>query len=409
MYIKRKIEYQINSYLNSPEIIAIVGPRQCGKTTLLKHIAQGLPDQTFISFEDIRILQMFEGDIDNFISLYVKGKKYLFIDEFQYSKKGGKKLKFIFDSEKIKVFISGSSSIDLTVHALKYLVGRILIFNLYQFDFEEFIECKNPKMIPLLKSGVVSESEHLKLVSFYEEYAIYGGYPRVVLSDNTEEKKEVLKNIFSTYFLREVKDILGLIDDYKLSRLIEHLAAITGNLIDYKNLSIVSEFTYKSLKKYINFLEKTFICHFIKPYFRNKTVEIVKNPKVFFCDNGLRNSIVNDFRGITNRSDGGALLENAVFQDLLRTGKNVKYWRTKKKQEVDFIVESENKALFAFEVKLAFGSHDTDNLNIFAKKYQDAKKALIYFNRNDSLNEVKKFTAYSVCGINFDHLTREAG
>src|ERR1019366_1105939 len=97
MYISRKIEYQIQASLKSKEIIAIVGPRQCGKTTLLKHIAEGLNDTNFISFDDLKTLQMFEHDIESFIVTYVKGKKHLFIDEFQYAKEGGKKLKYIYD------------------------------------------------------------------------------------------------------------------------------------------------------------------------------------------------------------------------------------------------------------------------------------------------------------------------
>ena len=102
MYIKRKIESTILKYLESPEIIAIVGPRQCGKTTLLRKIFEIVGGE-FISFEDKTALNMFNKDIENFIKLYVNGKKFLFIDEFQYAKQGGKKLKYIYDFNKIKM------------------------------------------------------------------------------------------------------------------------------------------------------------------------------------------------------------------------------------------------------------------------------------------------------------------
>src|SRR3989344_1015725 len=107
MHIKRKLEDKILKYIDSPEIIAIVGPRQCGKTTLLSRIFQGLRTGAgeFISFEDQKILGMFEKNLDDFISIYVKGKECLFIDEFQYAKNGGKKLKYIFDLHKIKIYI----------------------------------------------------------------------------------------------------------------------------------------------------------------------------------------------------------------------------------------------------------------------------------------------------------------
>ena len=409
MYIKRRIEYQIKESLKAKEIIAIVGPRQCGKTTLLKHIASELDSVTFISFDDMKVLQMFDQDIESFIEIYVKNNKYLFIDEFQYAKEGGKKLKYIYDSNEIKMFISGSSAIDLTIHAVKYLVGRVFIYNLYQFDFEEFLQAKKPELLPILKkqkktfeSGKISDISnvlHKEFVNLYEEYAIYGGYPRVVLENNNVEKINILKSIFSTYFLREVRDILGLIDDYKMSKLVKGLALQVGNLIDYHNLEITSEFKFRPLKGYINFLEKTFICSFIKPYFMNKAVEIIKNPKVFFFDTGMRNIIIDDFRGLVERPDGGALLENTVFQELVKSGRNIKYWRTKQKQEVDFIVEGSNRALSAFEVKMDYDSNEMKNLNLFVEKYPTARKTMLYFKRKENYKNSDtsiKYPVYSV-------------
>lgn len=409
MYIKRKIEYQIQESLKSKEIIAVVGPRQCGKTTLLKHIASSLNDTNFISFDDIKALQMFEQDIETFIATYVKGKSYLFIDEFQYVKEGGKKLKYIYDSNEIKMFISGSSAIDLTIHAVKYLVGRVFVFNLYQFDFEEFIQAKKPEFVPLLReqkeifiSGKVSRISgvlHNEIADLYQEYAVYGGYPKVVLENDRNEKIKILRAIFSTYFLREVRDILGLIDDYKMTKLIKALALQTSNLIDYRDLGNVSEFLYRPLKGYINFLEKTFICAFIRPYFMNKTLEIVKNPKVFFFDTGMRNIIIDDFRNLADRPDGGALLENTVFTELIKSGKEVKYWRTKQKQEVDFVIEGESRTLSAFEVKMNYDSGETKGLNLFVEKYPMTKIALLYFKRNDETKGLDKSIKYPVYSV----------
>jgi hypothetical protein len=409
MYIKRKLEYQIQASLKSKEIIAIVGPRQCGKTTLLNHIAKDLGDMNFISFDDMKILRMFDQNVDDFIDLYVKNKKYLFIDEFQYAKDGGRKLKYIYDFNDIKIFISGSSAIDLTIHAVKYLVGRVFVFNLYQFDFEEFIQARKPELVSLLKkqkeafiSGKASEISdilHEGFADLYEEYAVYGGYPKVVLEGDKNEKIKILRAIFNTYFLREVRDILGLIDDYRMSRLVQALALQTSNLVDYGKIGVISEYAYPTLKKYINFLEKTFICSFIRPYFMNKSVEIVKNPKVFFFDTGMRNIIIDDFRNLADRPDGGALLENAVFAELIKGDKSVKYWRTKQKQEVDFIIEGKNRVLSAFEVKMNYDSGEMKNLNLFVEKYPQAIKAVLYFKRSGKFMDAEgsfKYPVYSI-------------
>lgn len=369
MYIKRKLEGTILKYLDTPEIIAIVGPRQSGKTTILNKIFSSLEKAVFLSFDDKKTLNLFENDIDNFREIYAKNSAYLFIDEFQYAEKGGQKLKYIFDknkeeNRKVKIFISGSSAIDLAINAAKYLVGRVFIFNLYPLDFEEYLQYRNEKLLPLFKEGneCFKNSEkielngvaHALILKHFDDYALYGGYPRAVLAESVEEKKEVLKNIYNTYFLREVRDVLGLIDDYKLEKLIRALALQIGNLIDYGELGVLSEYSYPTLKKYLNFLEKTFICSLVRPFYTNKRIEIVKNPKVYFFDSGLRNYIVNDFRPLDERGDSGGLLENAVFEQLVKNGYSFNYWRTKQKQEVDFILHLANGRELALEIKNIF-------------------------------------------------------
>lgn len=408
MYIKRDLEDKILKYINTPEIIAVIGPRQCGKTTLLSHIFKKLGEGEFVSFEDQKILNMFEKNIDDFIEIYVKNKKYLFIDEFQYSKNGGKKLKYIYDLHKIKIFISGSSAIDLTINALKFLVGRIFIFNLYPLDFEEFLNYKDTKYAGILGESrkkfaslspfTIGEDTHNILLKYYEEFILFGGYPRVVIAESKEEKIEVLKNIYNTYFLREVRDILGLIDDYKLSKLLKSLAFQIGNLIEYKELSVLSEYAYPTLKKYLNFLEKTFICSFIKPYFTNKRVEIVKNPKVYFFDTGIRNFIINDFRGFDDRPDTGALLENGVFQQLLKKDYKINYWRTKKQHEIDFIVFPSDQKELALEVKNRLTKTSSPSLNNFKKMHPDIRTVFIYKNIDPSIN-INIYPSYPIYAL----------
>ena len=399
MYVKRKLEDTILKYIDTPEIIAVVGPRQSGKTTLLNKIFSGLKRTECVSFDDKKILNLFENDIDSFREMYAKNLAYLFIDEFQYAKNGGQKLKYIFDqnkkeNKKVKIFISGSSAIDLVINATKYLVGRVFIFNLYPFDFEEYLRYHDKNLLPLFlngnkcfkngeKFGMSQETQNLMLKHF-DKYVLYGGYPRVVLSKSVEEKKEVLKNIYNTYFLREVRDILGLIDDYKLEKLIRGLSLQIGNLIDYGELGILSEYSYPTLKKYLNFLEKTFVCSRIRPFYKNKRIEIVKNPKVYFFDTGLRNYIADDFRSLENRGDLGGLLENAVFGQLVKNEYSFNYWRTKQKQEVDFILRLSGGRELGLEVKNNFKEiprafftiksiHKKMNLAVVARKRCDQK------------------------------------
>ncbi|MBU4257473.1 AAA family ATPase [Patescibacteria group bacterium] len=402
MYIKRNLEGRISDFLSAPEIIAIVGARQSGKTTLINHLMGKLNGAVAVSFEDQSVLKMFEKNIDDFINIYVKGNKYLFIDEFQYAKSGGKILKYIFDTQKIKIIITGSSAIDLTIRAVKYLVGRVLIFNLYTFDFEEFLSAKDKNYFKIYKQYKrqvsefnsadikIGETAHKKLLGYYEEYLLFGGYPRVVMENNYELKKELLRNIYNTYFLREVRDILGLIDDYKLGALINGLALQIGGLIEYEELSRLSGFSYPSLKKYLNFLEKTFICRLVKPFFRNKRTEIVKNPKVYFLDSGLRNAIADDFRKLNERIDKGALLENGLAEGFIKHDYKFNFWRDKKKNEIDFVLALGGGRTIAIESKSYFDDSGSASVNAFNKRYPNIDIYFSYQNAANKLTDKKR-------------------
>ena len=378
MYIKRFLEDQMRSYLKKKEIIAIVGPRQSGKTTLLKNIFKELKKAVFLDFEDRETLDMFSSDIKSFIELYVKNYDYLFIDEFQYAKDGGKILKYIYDSCKTKIIISGSSASELSIQSVKYLVGRIFIFNLYVFSFEEFLSYKEPIIYKniYLKRKL---SDHIikKIAPLFEEFCIFGGYPRVVLANSREEKEIVLKNIYNTYFLKEIKEILNLPEDYKLGKLINALSLQIGNIINYNELSSISGFDYKELLKHMNILEKTFICLRSKPFYTNKRTEIVKSPKIFFLDNGFRNAIIKNFEKMDKRADKGQLYENFVASEIGKKGLDIKFWRSKANAEVDFIVEK-NSRLTPIEIKsFLIKPKLTKSFASFTEKYKSKEKIIL--------------------------------
>ncbi len=392
-YIKRDLEKTIKEYLTTPEIIAILGPRQSGKTTLMEHLFKTLKDAVFISFEDRKTLEMFVEDEKTFAQLYAKNNRYLFIDEFQYAKEGGQKLKYIYDHyPKTKILISGSSASGLTIHGIKYLVGRIFVFNLYPLSFEEFMRYKDEKLFKVYLEKKEAIKAHLDkkarlpevsaaliemLNEVYNEYLIYGGYPRVAISKTDEEKKTVLRNIYSTYFLREIKDVLGLTTDFNLSKLIKALSISLGGLISYQNLGEVSGFDYQELLTHLNILEKTFICKRVPPFFTNKRSEIIKAPKMYFYDNGFRNTVIDDFRATGMRQDIGLLNENFIFSQLTYSGMEVKFWRSKSKAEVDFILDKEG--LLAIESKSG-GRSVTKSLLSFNEKYKPDK--IIILSRN---------------------------
>jgi len=385
MYVERDLASKIKQYLSAPEIIAVVGARQAGKTTLLKHLQAGIQDSSFLTFEDIEIRELFDLDIKSFIELYIKPARVIFIDEFQYSKSGGPGLKFIYDTvPDRKLLISGSSSLDLTIKAVKHLTGRILSFTLYPFSFREALRSKDERLSKLFEStlefGPIEPPLLQRLQKYFQEFVVYGGYPRVATAQNDEEKREILRNIFQVYLLRDVRDILGLVDDYKILSLVKALALQAGQAISYDELGNLTQQNNSAVKRQINFLEKTYVASLLRPYFRNRRTELVKNPKVYFFDTGLRNAVIKDFKPVNERQDKGALYENCVFSELMKKDRMVKYWRTKSKAEVDFVVDDR----VPLEVKSGLAKPIVGkSLHSFMAKYQPERAFIL----NESLFE----------------------
>lgn len=364
-YIHRDLEGKLKKYLPLPEILAIVGPRRCGKTTLLNYLAKSLTDCFYLTFENQVYLDLFDLEIDIFAERFLKNHKTLIIDEFQHAKRGGKNLKFLYDTfPRKKIIISGSSSPDLTIKALKFLTGRCLVFTLLPFNYQEFLSTK--EVHP-------TESE---LKSYFREYVTYGGYPEVVLQKDTEIKKTLLQNIYSLFFSREVKDLTSLSDDYKLKNLLKALSLSIGNLVQYKELSQISGFDFLTLKRYLNFLQKTYIAFPLFPYFTNRRTELVKNPKIYFYDLGLRNSLTDNFLSFDSRADKGQLVENSIAISLASHNLELKFWRTKNKAEVDFVLEKEGK-ITAFEIKAGKETNIPSSLRSFIEKYPPKKSFIL--------------------------------
>lgn len=392
MVIQRDLLDEILPFLKRREYIAIIGPRQAGKTTFLEIIKDYLIKELkvkkdliqMITFEDRRLLAEFEREPLLFIRSYLPEKTshpfYLMIDEFQYAEEGGQKLKLIYDTVKgVKIIITGSSSLDIKAQAGRYLIGRILTFFLYPFNFGEFLRArnlrlariyqdKNRQIMDWLFDGKPFNLERGKdlfaaeMIREYEEFCIWGGYPAVVLSKTDKERKKILNDIYNNYILKDIKGLLEIATDKNLFLLSQILATQIGNILIYQNLSEASGLDYRNLKRHLNILKETFILCEVKPFFKNRRKELSKNPKIFFIDMGFRNNLMENMNSLAKRSDSGAVVENAVFIRLNKLSEGVdkiNFYRTKAGAEVDFILHNKGE-IVPIEVK--FSSFDREKI-----------------------------------------------
>ena len=381
-YLKRSLTKELEKWLERKEIIAIKGPRQAGKTTILKILKDYLITQkkispssiVYITFEDRDILDAFSKEPREYVNSYLAKesnvKTYFLVDEFQYLENGGQKLKLLYDTyENIKFIITGSSSLEVSEHTAKYLVGRVFSFHLFQFSFWEYLQIK-PKNIQnvyeessnkidnFLKEGKgfsIKEDIFAKdFIRCFEDFLIFGGYPEVIKAKDIETKKMILKNIYDTYITKDIVGLLRIKDVSGFRTVVNLLANQIGNLLNLRSLATDSGSYFRQLKHYLSILEETFIIRNLKPYFKNRTTELKKNPKVYFVDTGLRNWAINNFNKFELRADVGNLVENVVLSSFFqKKEEEIRYWRTLGQAEVDFILRQFNK-IIPIEVKYSF-------------------------------------------------------
>ena len=382
-YYERELLEEIKKWVSRREVIAIKGPRQAGKTTLLEMLANWLvkergvkeDDITFLTFEDLEDLDKFVKDPKAFIKSFIKGNKrhYFFIDEFHYARDGGKKLKFLYDTlENVKFILTGSSSLEIAEFS-KQMVGRVFSFQLLPFSFGEFLNVKDKRLSEIYKEknflvkdfilngkgfGIKRVKREIfadDLLKFFEEYAVFGGYPEVVKARDPETRRIVLKNIYETYITKDIIGLLRIHDALKFKRFVSLLASQHGGIINYNELALSSGSYYKGVVDSLGILEETYVIKLLRPFHKNLKTEIKKNPKVYFLDPGLRNYSLPDFNAMERRPDKGVLAEGAVLNSLLRLPLEpgrTSYWRTLSKAEVDFILVNGN-AIIPIEVKFS--------------------------------------------------------
>ncbi|MBU0629093.1 MAG: ATP-binding protein [Nanoarchaeota archaeon] len=375
MYIEREISKKFNKLQSIYPVIAIVGARQAGKTTFLKEHSKA-NDAAYLLFDDPDVRSLFDEDVKKFESQYLNNKVAV-LDEVQYGRNAGSKLKYLADSGK-KLWITSSSEIILGKEVLSYLVGRVSIIRLYPFSLQEFLNMKGQKEFT---------SEILKRI--IEEHTAYGGYPKVAMVSDIELKKTILKDLYDTMVLKDIAQAFSIEDIRSLEDFSRYLAANVGGLISYDTLSSDLKISFQTLKKYLDAMEKSYLIAKVSPFYKNKSKEIIKQPKVYFVDTGLRNSIAREF------TVDGKIFENYVLSELLKMGFMPKYWRTKSQAEVDFVIEKDNK-IIPIEVKLNAESASVErSLNSFISEYKP-KRAFVVFLKGNKAN-IRK----NGCDVNF--------
>ncbi|MFH1661572.1 MAG: ATP-binding protein [Candidatus Falkowbacteria bacterium] len=358
----RAIIQEIKPWLFEKEMVILNGARQTGKTSLLKLlqnelVANGIDQKQifYLNLEELKILEALNKDPENLLNYIIVQDKtnFFLLDEIQYLDNPSNFLKHIYDkyASKIKIIATGSSSLELKAKLQDSLVGRKLSFLINPLNFEEFLIFKEFVYFDYLKKQKLPEEIANAFYQALDEYLIYGGMPAVVLQKDKILKKKLLEEYISAYINKDIRYIGNIDNITSFNNLVKILSSQIGNLLNINELSNTANISRRNTEKYLNLLEYTFVLDRIYPFKSNIRSQIVKMPKIYFFDLGMRNAILGNFLIMENREDKGALFENFVYLELKNKSRNkIYFYRTINKSEIDFVV-SNNENLAIFEVK----------------------------------------------------------
>lgn len=403
MNFTRDLTAKIKKYLASDDILLITGARQAGKTTLLHQLEKVIKTKGqvnyFLNLEDPDYLSFLNKSPKNLFKIFpfdLNQKNFLFVDEVQYLDNPTNFLKFFYDEyrDKIKIIASGSSAFYLDKKFKDSLAGRKKIFHLSTLSFKEFLRFKKEKNLAQENFKNLTLSQKEKIEFYFQEYAIFGGYPRVVLAP-LQKKEAVLQDIAYSYIKKDVLES-GIRQEEIFYRLLKILSSQVGSLVNSSELANTLRVSRSLIEDYLYLMQKSFHLRLIHPFFKNIRKEITKMPKVYFLDTGLRNFFVKNFKSFTQREDKGQILENALFRQLLEKYdfEEIRFWRTISKKEVDFVVGDK-----AYEAKTNPQSFSKKKYKTFLEKYPKKKLSIVSFEADIGIDKTSSIPILPVWQI----------
>ena len=342
------------------KVSILLGARRVGKTQLLNDIKKKVNDKClWLNGEDETVAKILEErSIANYKRL-LQGYTLLIIDEAQYIKDIGRKVKLMIDEiSPLHIIITGSSAFDLQ-QASEPLVGRTLTYEMYPMAQLEIAKTEN----------LLQTKQHL------DERLIYGSYPEVLMLQTLSEKQKYLTELINTYLLKDILAFENIKSPQKIKDLLVLIAYQIGNEVSVEELGKNLGVSKNTVDRYLDLLTKVFVIYKRSGYSRNLRKEVVKSNRWYFFDNGVRNALINNFNLLAARQDIGMLWENYVCTERIKRNAytfntlNSYFWRTYDQQEID-LIEEKNDAVEAFEFKWK-----ADKVKVpaaFAKAYPEA-------------------------------------
>ncbi|MEI6886935.1 MAG: ATP-binding protein, partial [bacterium] len=367
-----------NHFGKYKQVLTLIGPRQVGKTTLLKRV---FPDSLYLVMDINPIRSIFESfDVAQYRSLF-KDSKLIVLDELQLLTDPGRVAKLIYDNfPDIKLIITGSASLDIKNRTTESLAGRKIEYYLLPLTFGEYLfqtgtvkELKKIDLNNLNINGIVAEVFDVN--AQLTEKLIWGNYPALI---DLKADERYLDNLVNSTILKDILELKAIENKTLALNLLKLLAFQIGSLVSYAEIAQKLMTDHRTIRKYIEIFEKAYIIFRLYPLTSNSRDVIVKAPKIYFYDLGIRNSLINNFNDLAVRNDSGFLFENFIISEIIKTNLyefakyDLYYFRDRNGYEVDLVLSKNNK-LTALEIKYTGGSLNKG----FANRYPEAKSFVV--------------------------------
>jgi predicted AAA+ superfamily ATPase len=348
-YITRHLERKFNHMVSFFKVLLVTGGRQVGKTTMLKHLAEG-QERTYISLDNQVARELAKFDPVLFFSTY---KPPILIDEVQYAPELFGQIKILCDEseETGRFWLTGSQQFTLMENVRESLAGRIGIFNLYGLSQSEKAGIKFPLELDFTlaclqeRRKIAPKNDVLEVF----EHIWRGGMPQILKADD-EQAKEYYNSYINSYIIRDVAEFGGVTDMLRFGKFLTACAAMVGGIVNYSNLAQTAEISQPTAKKWLELLEGMHIIYLLHPYAHNALKRLTKAPKLYFCDTGLAAWLSKwpSRETLMHGAASGHFFENHVVMELLKSYSyspvkfGMTYFRDSNTKEIDVFVEANN-------------------------------------------------------------------
>lgn len=389
-FVSREILEKAIKFLGTREILALVGARRVGKSTLAKLLIRELLKSVeaknilFINLEKPEFIP-YKDDasylgviFDAYLKLANPNREkkiYFFIDEVQIFQNWEIFIKSKYENSNIKFIITGSNASLLTSNYATVLTGRVLRLEIHSFNFREFLHFKNIDF----STKIQRTANKIEISRAMDEYLKWGGYYSVISNNDEMLKKEYLMSVAEDIILKDIVPRYNIKSSQIIRDLFYYLVSNAATTLNYSSLAKKLSVDPKMIKEYIGYFEDNFLIHTISAYHDKLTSQIKSAKKLYLSDNGFLNLGVNRTKNL------GTALENLVFNELYKKDEKVTY--RKDNQEVDFYTQNR---LYQVAYDISDEKTKKRELNAFGEfKKEGDRCTLITYGSNEAINDVE--------------------